>query len=126
MSNRLYNKKHFWMQIEGSVASIGITDFLQEKLGTIMFINLPRVGEKITTNERFGDIESKKTVMDLEAPISGEVIEINEMIEDEPDVINDEPYKSWLLKIKISSMPDDLMNEEEYKERIHLPWMQNH
>ncbi len=126
MNERLYSKKHLWVICNESIATIGITDFLQEKLGPIMFINLPRIGDTIYEGETFGDIESKKTVMDMKSPVSGEVICVNEVIEDEPDRINDLPYDSWLIKVKIDSLSDELLKETEYKVRIEAPWMQNH
>lgn len=127
MGGRLYSKKHMWvLQDKGGIAAIGITDFLQEKLGAIMFLNLPKVGDKLSVGERFGDIESKKTVMDLEAPINGEVIAVNEDLEAEPDVINDEPLENWFVKVKVDSIPDNLLTEKDYEERIQQPWMQSH
>ncbi|SDW87275.1 glycine cleavage system H protein [Lachnospiraceae bacterium KHCPX20] len=126
MSERLYSNKHTWVLQDGDYATIGITDFLQEKLGAIMFINLPEVGEKLIVGKQFGDIESKKTVMDLEAPINGDVVEVNDELDDEPDMINEAPYDSWFIKVKIDSIPDDLLNEDEYQKKISQPWMQNH
>lgn len=124
MTERLYSKKHLWVLNDGDTATIGVTDFLQEKLGAIMFLNLPEAGESLAAGERFGDIESKKTVMDLEAPISGEVVEVNGELADEPDVINVAPLESWFVRVKVTSIPDDLLTEAEYMERIKQPWMQ--
>lgn len=126
MDNRLYSNKHFWVLLNNDIAMIGITDFLQEKLGSIMFLNLPAVGEELVLGEKFGDIESKKTVMDLEAPVGGFVYEVNESLLDEPYLINEEPLESWFLKIKPYTMHDGLMDENEYKEKIQQPWMKNH
>ncbi len=125
MNNRLFSKKHFWVLKDGNHAAIGITDFLQEKLGIIMFLNLPKMGESLSVGENFGDIESKKIVMDLEAPISGKILEVNKALEDDPDLINQEPFESWFVKVKVEFIPDDMMTEEEYKEWIQQPWMQN-
>lgn len=125
MGEKLFSKKHLWILREGEIATIGITGFLQEKLGDIMFLNLPEVGEKLSAGEVFGDIESKKTVMDLELPISGEVIEVNETLVDEPDVIGDNPLEAWFIKVKVEVVPEELMSEMDYEERIRLPWMQN-
>ena len=125
MGEKLFSKKHLWILREGEIATIGITGFLQEKLGDIMFLNLPEVGEKLSAGEVFGDIESKKTVMDLEAPISGEVIEVNEILVDEPDEIRDNPLEVWFIKVKVDVVPEELMSEMDYEERIRLPWMQN-
>ena len=126
MGSRLFSKKHLWVMQDGETVKVGLSDFLQEKLGTIMFVNLPEAGDVITAGESFGDIESKKTVMDLEAPISGEVLRVNEILEDEPDKINDEPYEAWLIEVKVTSLTDDLMDEEAYSDRLSQPWMQKH
>lgn len=114
MSERLFSNKHVWVLQDGETATIGITEYAQEKLGSIMFLNLPDVGEKLEYGQRFGDIESIKTVSDLFSPVDGEVIRINEELVDEPDAINDEPYESWFVEVKVTSTPDDLMDEETY------------
>ena len=126
MGDRLFSKKHLWVFREGETARIGLTDFLQEKLGAIMFVNLPGAGEVLTAGEVFGDVESKKTVMELEAPLSGEIVSVNETVEDEPDMINEHPYDAWLAEVKVSFVPDDLMDEDTYHRRIEQPWMQKH
>ncbi len=118
MSGRLFSKRHIWIETDGNTASIGITDFLQDKLGAIIFINLPETGGTIKKGEPFGDIESKKLVMDLEAPVDGEVVEINSTLQDEPYLINEEPFESWFIKVRVESIPDDLITEEAYNERI--------
>jgi len=118
MIERLFSKKHIWIEIDGNIASIGITDFLQDKLGAIIFINLPETGELIKKGEPFGDIESKKLVMDLEAPVAGEVVEINRDLQDEPYLINEEPFESWFIKVRYESIPGDLITEEVYIERL--------
>lgn len=114
MSKRLFSKRHVWFLQEGENATIGITEYAQEKLGNIMFLNLPEVGERIETEQRIGDIESIKTVSDLFSPIDGEVVRINEELVEEPEIINEEPYKSWFIEVKVVSIPDDLMDEETY------------
>lgn len=126
MGSRLFSKKHLWVLQDGETARIGLSDFLQEKLGAIMFVNLPEIGGIINAGETFGDIESKKTVMDMEAPLSGEVIGVNKTLEDEPERINDEPDEAWLIEVRVSSLADDLMDEKAYSNRISQPWMQNH
>lgn len=120
-----YSKKHLWIAAEGDVVTIGITDFLQEKLGDIMFVNLPDVGEKVTVDERFGDVESKKAVVDLDSIVSGEVIEVNDDVIDEPYLINDAPYESWLIKVKYLDVANNLMDEDAYQNHISQPWMQS-
>lgn len=114
MDDRLFSKKHVWVVRNAHTVTLGITDFAQEKLGNIMFLNLPDVGEKLKIGQRFGDIESVKTVSDLISPVEGEVIKINEELVDEPDIINDEPYASWFVEVKVISFSDELMDEETY------------
>ena len=123
---RKYSKKHLWVEFDGNEATIGITDFLQEKLGDIMFVNLPEPGEQVKIDERFGDIESKKTVMDMESIVSGEVLKINEDVLDEPYLINEAPDDSWLIKVKVDEVSDSLLDEETYTKHISQPWMQSH
>ncbi len=117
MSNRLFSNKHVWILQDGEIATIGITEYAQEKLGGIMFLNLPEIGERVEAGQRFGDIESIKTVSDLFSPVDGEVVRVNEELIDEPDAINEEPYDSWLIKVKVTVIPDGLMDEETYLEK---------
>lgn len=114
MDDRLFSKKHIWVLKNADTVTMGITDFAQEKLGNIMFLNLPDVGERLKTGQHFGDIESIKTVSDLISPVDGEVVKINEELVDEPDIINEEPYTSWLVEVKVTSLSDELMDEETY------------
>ncbi|MEF9991216.1 MAG: glycine cleavage system protein GcvH [Romboutsia sp.] len=100
--NLKYSSKHTWVKLEGEYAYVGITDYAQDQLGEILFVEMPEVEDTITKDEDFGVVESSKVASDLIAPISGEVVEINEKLEDEPECINDEPYESWIIKIKIS------------------------
>ena len=114
----LFSKQHIWVEEEEGIAKIGITEYAQEKLTSILFLDLPGIGDEVTVGEAFGDAESTKTVVDLYSPVSGKVIAVNEEIIDEPDTINDSPYDSWLIKISISDKPDDLMSEVEYNEYV--------
>lgn len=114
MAERLFSDNHVWILISGENATIGITDHAQEKLGNIMFLNLPDVGESIVSGQRFGDIESIKTVSDLISPVSGEVIRVNEDLVDEPETINEAPYDSWFIEVKVAEISDDLMDEAAY------------
>ncbi len=114
MNKRLFSNKHVWVLQDGGIATIGITEYAQENLGSIMFLNLPEVGEMVIAGQKFGDIESIKTVSDLFSPVDGEVLRINEELVDEPDAINEEPYESWFFEVKVTSMPDNLMDEETY------------
>jgi glycine cleavage system H protein len=118
MSEKKYSKKHLWVEIEENIATIGITDYAQEKLGNVLFINLPEYEDKIFIGTALGDIESTKTVSDLISPVSGTVTDVNEELIDEPDVINDTPYESWLIRVEVSAEDTELMSEAEYEEYI--------
>jgi glycine cleavage system H protein len=115
-----YSSKHTWVKIEGDIAVIGITDYAQEQLGEILFVEMPEVGDDITKDDEFGLVESSKVASDLIAPISGEVIEINEKLEDEPEFINEDAYDAWILKVKLSneSELDDLLDAENYESNL--------
>ncbi len=116
-----YTKDHEWTKIDGDVAVVGITDYAQGELGDVVFVELPSVGDKITRGESFGTIEAVKAVADLFAPLSGEVIEINEKLESEPELVNKDPYgDGWMLKIKIENAQelDELLDASAYKELI--------
>ena len=110
-----YTKNHLWLKTDGTDAEIGLTDYAAEKLGNIFFVNLPDVGEHLSAGEKFGDVESVKTVSDLISPIDGEVTEVNETLLDEPEVISENPSGTWLIKARIEDIPDGLMSEEEYE-----------
>ncbi len=114
--NILFSKDHVWLKDEGETVSLGISDYAQEKLGSVMFLNLPEVGDAVSRGKKFGDVESIKTVTDLISPVSGEVVEMNEELIDGPDAINVEPYDAWFIKIKNADVPDGLMQEQEYEE----------
>ncbi len=116
-----YTKDHEWIKLEGDTAIIGITDFAQNELGDIVYIEVNTVGETLEQEETFGTIEAVKTVSDLFMPISGEVLEFNEELEGSPDIVNQDPYgKGWIAKIKISdpSELDELLDVEKYKELV--------
>jgi len=116
-----YSKEHEWVATEDSVATIGITDFAQEQLGEIVYVELPAVGEKVSKDDPFGVVESVKAVSDIFAPISGTVVEVNEDLPDSPETVNEDPYgDGWLIKIKVSDSAelDDLMDNEEYEEMV--------
>ncbi len=113
----LFSDKHIWIKESDGVARIGITTFAQEKLGNIMFVNFPEAGDKIVANERFGDIESVKTVSDLISPLSGDVVAVNEEILDEPYLINDDAMESWFIEVSNYKLLDNLMDENTYNNR---------
>jgi glycine cleavage system H protein len=113
-----YSREHEWALVEGKVATVGITDFAQDKLGDIVFVELPAVGDKVTKDEAMGVVESVKAVSDVYSPVSGTVIEINDDLPDSPDMINEDPYgDGWIVKIQMSDPTDleDLMDSEAYE-----------
>jgi glycine cleavage system H protein len=116
-----YSKEHEWVATEEEVATIGITDYAQEQLGEIVYVELPAVGDKISKDDPFGVVESVKAVSDIYAPVSGTVVEINEELAESPEMVNEDPYgDGWLVKIKVTDAAelDDLMDNEEYEELI--------
>lgn len=120
-SNLKYTKDHEWIKIEGDIATIGITDFAQGELGDIVYVEVETVDETLDAEEIFGTVEAVKTVSDLFLPLSGEIIEFNESLEDEPEKVNNDPYgDGWMIKLKCSdlSQVDSLMTAEDYKELI--------
>ena len=117
--NLKYHKEHDWARVEGDTAVFGITDYAQESLGDIVFLELPEIGSEVTAGTPYAEIESVKAVSDILAPLSGSVIEVNEDAVDAPEVINESPYgDGWLVKVQLSdsSEVDDLMTAEEYDE----------
>ncbi|QYA48785.1 glycine cleavage system protein GcvH [Nosocomiicoccus ampullae] len=120
-NNLKYSEDHEWVKVDGDTVTIGITEFAQSELGDIVFVELPDEGDEIEKGEDFGSVESVKTVSELYAPVSGEVIEINEELEDSPELVNESPYEeAWMLKIKLSdeSQLDELMDAAAYDEMI--------
>ncbi|HKL19745.1 MAG TPA: glycine cleavage system protein GcvH [Halalkalibaculum sp.] len=117
-----YTKEHEWIRDNGDgTATVGITDFAQGELGDIVFVELEEAGFEFDKDESFGTVEAVKTVSELFAPVSGEITEINEKLEDEPELVNDDPYgDGWMIKLKIGDEAemDDLMSPEEYEEII--------
>ena len=116
-----YTNDHEWVKIEGEIATVGITDFAQGELGDIVYVEVETVDETLEREEVFGTVEAVKTVSDLFAPLSGEIIEFNQTLEDEPEKVNSDPYgEGWMVKIKFTeaSEIDDLLSAEEYSEVI--------
>jgi|TARA_B110000444_G_scaffold177954_1_gene166633 glycine cleavage system H protein len=119
--NLKYTKDHEWVLIENDIATIGITNFAQGELGDIVYVEVDTVGEKFDAEEVFGSVEAVKTVSDLFLPLTGEIIEFNELLESEPEKVNDDPYgEGWMIKVKISdsSEIDNLMSAKDYKTMI--------
>ena len=116
-----YTKDHEWVKIDGEIATIGITDFAQQELGDIVYIEIESIGETLDAEEVFGTVEAVKTVSDLFMPLSGEVLEFNAALEDSPESVNDDPYKSgWMIKVKIEdpSQISDLLDFDAYQQLI--------
>ena len=120
MDKLYYTKDHEWLRIEGEFGFVGIADYAQDQLGSIVFVELPEEDDEIEAGEAFGAIESVKAATDIFAPVGSTVVECNYDLEDEPELVNDDCYENWIIKIKIEdeSEKDDLMNAEEYKEYL--------
>ncbi|HET6711590.1 glycine cleavage system protein GcvH [Amycolatopsis sp.] len=113
--NLQYTKEHEWLKVEDGIATVGITAFAAESLGDIVFVQLPDPGSAITAGEVFGEVESTKSVSELYAPVSGEVVEVNGTTSDTPEVINSDPYtEGWLLKVRLSGDVPDLLDAAAY------------
>ena len=116
--NLKYTKEHEWLRLEGDVAVVGITDFAQGELGDIVFVEVETVDETLDADEVFGTVEAVKTVSDLFLPVAGEIVEFNEAVEDDPALVNNDPYgEGWLIKVKVSNPADvdGLLDGEAYK-----------
>ncbi|MBK5260023.1 MAG: glycine cleavage system protein GcvH [Thermoanaerobaculia bacterium] len=116
-----YAKSHEYIHVEGDMATIGITDYAQKELGDVVFVELPQVGAQLDAGDELGSIESVKAVSELFAPVTCEVVEVNESLVDKPELVNTDPYgDGWMIKVKISNVeePDDLMSAEEYEEYV--------
>ena len=121
-TNVKYTKEHEWIRLEGDVAYVGITDYAQEQLGDIVFVDIPTEGETLAAGEVFGTIEVVKTISDLFLPVTGEILEQNEALADQPELVNQDPYgEGWLIKIKPTADADfdSLLDAEAYKALIN-------
>lgn len=113
-----YTEEHEWIQVEEDVVTVGITDFAQDALGDIVFVELPEVGYQVEAGKTFGVVESVKAVSDIYAPVTGEVVEVNEELPDTPELVNSSPYEdAWMLKIKLADLTelDGLLDAEAYQ-----------
>ena len=120
-SNLKYTKDHEWIKIDGNIATVGITDFAQSELGDIVYVDVDTLDETVEEGHVFGSVEAVKTVSDLFMPLTGEIIEFNETLEDDPELVNSDPYeKGWMIKIKMSdsSQIENLLDAEAYQELI--------
>ena len=115
-----YTDKHEWVRMDGEFAYIGITDYAQDQLGEVLFVEMPEVGDELTQGEEYGVVESSKVASDLVAPISGEVVEIYDKLDDEPEYINEDPYDAWIVKIKVADEDEleSLLNSDGYESII--------
>lgn len=116
-----YTSDHEWIKLEGNIATVGITAFAQGELGDIVYVDVDTIGDELDQNEVFGSIEAVKTVSDLFLPVTGEVLELNESLEDAPEKVNEDPYGAgWIIKMKVSdsSQLEDLLSAEAYQSEI--------
>ncbi|HKH46506.1 MAG TPA: glycine cleavage system protein GcvH [Thermoanaerobaculia bacterium] len=120
-SENLYSREHEWVRVQDDVCVLGITEFAQQELGEVVFVELPEVGQVFDAGDEVGTIESVKAVAEVYTPVAGEVLEINEAVVDDPELINEDPHQEgWLIKVRFSSASDlkDLMNAEKYEEYV--------
>ena len=113
-----YSREHEWVKVEGNVAQVGITDYAQSELGDVVYVELPEVGTDVEANNTFGVVESVKAVSDLFAPVTGSITEVNPQLEEEPELVNSDPYEDgWMIKIEMNDLSElnDLLDADEYK-----------
>ena len=114
-TNLQYSKSHEWVMTDGDVAVVGISDFAQDALGDVAFVNLPQEGDTVTAGEPFGDVESVKAVSDLISPLSGTVCAVNEELLDAPEMLNSDPYGAWIIKVENVSGSEELLSASDYE-----------
>ncbi len=120
-SDLKYAKEHEWVRVDGDTATIGISDFAQDQLGEVVYVDLPSEGDEVTAGETFGEIESVKSVSELYAPVTGEVVEVNDSLSDTPEIVNQDPHgEGWMIKLRMddASELDSLMTAGEYDESL--------
>lgn len=110
-----YTKSHEWLRYEDGIAVVGISDFAQDALGDVVFVNLPAVGDEVVAGETFGDVESVKAVSDLICPVSGVVCAVNENLEDSPENLNEDPYGAWIIKVEEVTGEEELLDAAAYE-----------
>ena len=113
-----YTAEHEWVSMDGGIASVGITDYAQRALGDVVYLSLPAPGSKVAAGEPCGEVESTKSVSDIFAPLTGEITEVNSEVDDDPGLVNSDPYGAWLMRIRVDEDADEagLMTAEEYTE----------
>lgn len=117
-----YSESHEYVKIEGDYAVVGITDFAQEQLGNVVYVDVPEVGDEVTAGETFGAVESTKAASDLVCPVSGEVVEVNEALEDEPELVNKDAFgEGWIIKVKLTNPEEveQLLDAKDYEAVCH-------
>jgi len=119
-ADRKYTKDHEWIRVAGDTGEIGITDYAQQQLGDVVYLELPEVGRKIAAGESFGSIESVKAVSELFAPMSGEVVEVNDSLRNRPEVVNSDPHGTWMIKVRLASPTDSgaLLDASQYQQHL--------
>ena len=119
--NLRYSKDHEWVGVDGDIATIGITDYAQHALGDVVYIDMPRAGDKLTAHEAFGSVESVKAVSEIFMPVGGEITEVNDGLNDTPEAVNNDPYVAgWMIKVKMDNPgeADAMLSAEEYEEYL--------
>ncbi len=115
--DRKYTKDHEWIRLSGDMAEVGITDYAQQQLGDVVYMELPEVGSRLAAGQSFGSIESVKAVSELFAPVGGEVVEVNDALKDHPEAVNKDPHASWMIKVRVSDPGDaaGLLDSAQYQ-----------
>ncbi len=116
-----YTEEHEWIRVEGQRATVGITDYAQDALGDVVYVDLPASGTRVEKGQPFGEVESTKSVSDIYAPVAGEVVEVNENLANEPETVNASPYEgAWMVKLRLAGPADspDLLSADEYEQHI--------
>ncbi len=116
-ADRKYSKDHEWVRLDGDVAEIGITDYAQQQLGDVVYVELPDVGRTLSAGDTFGSIESVKAASELFSPLTGEVIEVNGTLKDRPETVNSQPHETWMIKVRLAqgSAPGELLDATQYE-----------
>lgn len=116
----LYSESHEWVKVEGDVATIGVSDFAQSEMGDITYVDIPEEGDELSQGEDFGALESVKASSELYSPVSGKVVEVNAALEDDPALVNEDPYSNWIIKVELSDKAEleSLMDAEAYEASI--------
>src|SRR5215813_9238219 len=122
-SDRKYTKDHEWLRVSGDTGEVGVTDYAQQQLGDVVYVELPDVGRHVTAGESFGSIESVKAVSELFAPVSGEVVAVNDALKGRPEVVNSSPHETWMIKVRLAgaSNQDALLDASQYEAHLAGP-----